>query len=212
MFLTPIQKDVLVELFNIHVGASASLLSSMVNQKIILSVPEIELISGADLNLFSFEQAGIFDSGEAVLSSIKFGDDFKGAAFIVFPGDKVRHLINACMGIEAKDRSFENQPLSFEEIDVLKEISNVTLNSVVGEFGNLIDVKIQFMTPEVEFSLVKSIDQEMIGDKNSHILVLVTSFFLEKSSVKGIILISLDDVSVKMVIDKIDELLEAQND
>ncbi|OQB14393.1 MAG: CheY-P phosphatase CheC [Firmicutes bacterium ADurb.Bin193] len=205
--LTPMQKDVLVELFNIHIGKSASLLSQMVNQKIILSIPEIELISGENLNLFSFEQAGIFESGQAVLSSIKYGKEFSGTAFIVFSLEKARLLVDACFGREP-DPSDTNAGLSYEDIDVLKEICNVTLNSIIGEFGNLFDVRIEFMTPEVEFSLITSIDQERICDENRHILVLLTSFFLEKSQVNGLILISLNDTSIRMILKKIDGLLE----
>ena len=207
--LTPMQKDVLVELFNVHIGASASLLSQMVNQKIILSIPEIELISGNNINLFSFEQAGIFDAGEAVLSSIKFGNEFKGTAFIVFPLDKAKLLVDACVDIDVPRQDSDNS-LSYDDIDVIKEICNVTLNSIIGEFGNLFDVKIEFMTPEVEFSLISSITQENIRGKNNHILVLLTSFFLETSQIKGLILISLNDTSIKLVLKRINELLEGQ--
>jgi len=210
--LSPMQKDVLVELFNIHVGASASLLSTMVSRKIILSIPEIELISGSDINLFTFEQMGIFDSGEAVLSNIKFDGEFKGAAFILFPTQKVKRLVSACLGEEITEDDLGDENLSTDEIDVIKEICNVTLNSIVGEFGNLINIKIDFMTPEVEFSLVSSITPESIKGENNYILILSTSFFIEDISIKGVILISLNDTSVKMIINKIDELLGGQNE
>ncbi|MDP4132686.1 MAG: chemotaxis protein CheC [Bacillota bacterium] len=210
--LTPMQKDVLVELFNIHVGASANLLSVMVNQKIILSIPEVELLSGSELNMFSFEQAGIFESGEAVMSNVKFGGEFKGSAYIMFPAAKAKALVSACLREDLSTEVSENGNLTFEELDVIKEICNVTLNSVIGEFGNLIDEKIEFTTPNVEFNLVSSMTPEIIKGKNKYILVLLTSFFIESISVKGVILISLDDSSVKIIINKINELLEEQNE
>ncbi|MDD3270140.1 MAG: chemotaxis protein CheC, partial [Syntrophomonadaceae bacterium] len=39
------QKDALTEMVNVYVGQAASFLSEMVNQKVILAVPEVELIT-----------------------------------------------------------------------------------------------------------------------------------------------------------------------
>ena len=76
--LSPLQKDALVEILNTHIGKAASSLSDMVNQKVILSVPEIELKISSDLNFYQFEKEGIFSNSEVVMSSIKFGNSTNG--------------------------------------------------------------------------------------------------------------------------------------
>ncbi len=43
--LNPMQKDALTEIINVYIGKAASMLSEMVNQRVILSVPEVELIA-----------------------------------------------------------------------------------------------------------------------------------------------------------------------
>ena len=48
--LNELQKDLLAELVNVYVGQAASMLSEMVSQKIVLSIPEVELIAISDVD------------------------------------------------------------------------------------------------------------------------------------------------------------------
>ena len=202
--LSPLQKDALVEILNTHIGKAASSLSDMVNQKVILSVPEIELKISSDLNFYQFEKEGIFSNSEVVMSSIKFGNAFKGDANIVFPMLNVKELVNACMGIESEAG---NTKLTNDDFDVIKEVCNVVLNALIGEFGNLLDVRLEYTSPKIDFALISSLEQSGIIPQNTYVLILYTSFFLAKSQVRGLILITLSEESVKLLLDKINTLL-----
>lgn len=201
--LSPLQKDALVEILNTHIGKAASSLSEMVNQKVILSVPEIELKDSSDVNFYQFEKEGIFANSEVVMSSIKFGETFKGDANIVFPLANVKVLVDACMGEEHTTVG----KLTNDDLDVIKELCNVVLNALIGEFGNLLEVRLEYTSPKIDFALISSLEQSGVIPENTYVLILYTSFFLAKSQVRGLILIALTEKSVKLLLDKIDDMI-----
>lgn len=210
--LSPIQKDVLIEILNVHIGLAASLLSEMVNQKIVLSVPEVELTVGLDTDLNKVEQSSGLKYDQMVMSQIKFGSEFKGNAFIIFPTDKAKILVKACLGEDIiSESSHKAEKLTADDYDVIKEICNIILNSIIGEFGNLLNVKLEYTTPEIDFALISSFDKSNILPKGINVLIIHTSFLLADSKVEGIILIALTLDSTKMIVDKIDEMLEEIN-
>jgi chemotaxis protein CheC len=210
--LSPIQKDVLIEILNVHIGLAASLLSEMVNQKIVLTVPEVELTVGLETDLNKVEQSSELKYDQMVMSQIKFGSEFKGNAFIIFPTDKAKVLVKACLGEDILSESNDKtEKLTADDYDVIKEICNVILNSIVGEFGNLLSVQIEYTTPEIEFALISSFDKSNILPEDINLLIIHTSFLLADSQVKGIILVALTLDSTKMIIGKIDEMLEEVN-
>ncbi|MFZ5974842.1 MAG: chemotaxis protein CheC [Bacillota bacterium] len=202
--LTPMQKDALAEILNVNMGLSASLLSEMVNQKIILSVPVVELKQGAQLNAASLKKEDLLGTDKSVMTLVTFGKKFNGNALVIFPQEKANILANACLGNDPA-YGFE-ESLSNEDADVIKEICNVILNAIVGEFGNLLDVRLEYTAFDMDFS-IDSLDERRIIPPDSHVLVLYTSFFLTMSQVRGMILIVLSASSFDMLINKIDDML-----
>lgn len=207
--LTPIQKDALTEILNVQLGAAAAILSEMVSQKIILSVPELELQQGCELNSSDLNKHYFLGVEDVILTTLTFGNEFQGNATLVFPQDTAGILANACLGNEIDENT--GADLSCEDIDVIKEICNIILNSLIGDLGNILEVKLEYSSFETGFSL------EPLGNKkniptDSQVLVLYTSFFLTKSQVKGIILIALSAASYQMLIKRIDTMLSDLND
>lgn len=202
--LTPMQKDALAEILNVNMGVSASLLSEMVNQKIILSVPVVELKKGFELNAASLKKEDLLGSDKSVMTLVTFGKKFNGNALVIFPQDKAGILANACQGNEPVFDPEES--LTNEDADVIKEICNIILNAIVGEFGNLLDVRLEYTAFDIDFS-IDSLDERRIIPPDSQVLVLFTSFFLTRSQVRGVILIVLTASSFDMLIKKIDDML-----
>lgn len=205
--LSLVQKDVLTEILNTNIGLAASQLSEMVNQKIILSVPELDLTKGNEINMDEFSRKTI-DFRTSVLSIIKFGHNFSGNAYVIFPTDKAKYLVNACTG---EGSNPTNNDLNDDDIDVIKEISNIIVNSLIGEFGNLLNVKLDFTFPQTELALVDSVTNSIFPE-DIHFLSMYTTFLFSESNVKGMIFIALSVDSEKMLIDKINEMLDEIND
>lgn len=207
--LSPMQRDVLTEMVNVYVGQAASFLSEMVNQKVLLSVPEVELINVGEVENPEYSLPAFPLAGHIISSSMRFGHDFKGKAFLVFPAEEAKLLVNACTGEDNNPE--QNQTFTDfldTDFDVLKEISNVILNAIVGEFGNFLDTKLEYSLPDIELLFVSAPEQKSILEKDIYILLLYTTFLLAETKIKGVIMIALSMNSVSWLISKIDELLE----
>lgn len=207
--LSELQKDLLSEILNTNLGYAASLLSEMVNQKVILSLPSLDIKKGSEIDLSPLnKQQSEFHT--SVLSSMRFGNNFSGNAYIVFPADKAKYLVEACMG-EEDDESALFSKLTAQDLDVIKEISNIVFNAVIGGFGNLLEVKLEYSLPQIEMTVVDSKDNALLPE-DMHFLSMFNSFYLSKSQVRGMIFIALSVSSENMLIDRLDEMLVDIND
>ena len=203
--LTELEKDLLIEIMNTNIGVAASLLSEMVNQKVLLSVPEVDLKMGSEFSMSEFHLK-TSDFKTSVLSSISFGSNFAGNAYIIFPADKAKNLIMACTEPEENDIDNDFHKLTAEDLDVLKEISNVIFNALVGEFGNLLNVRVRYSLPQIRMTLIEKVGDTILPE-DMHFLTMYTSFMLLKSQVKGMLFIALSVNSEQMLIRKIDDML-----
>jgi chemotaxis protein CheC len=203
--LSDMQKDVLVEILNTNIGVAASLLSEMVNQKVLLTVPELDLKRGNEIDFTDLEKRTL-GFQKSVLSSIRFGKNFSGTAYIIFPAEKAKDLVLACTEENMIYADDDYNKLTTEDLDVVKEISNIIFNALIGEFGNLLDVKLEYSLPEIEMTMIGDSEGSLLPD-DMHFLAMFTSFLLSKSQVRGMIFIALSVHSEKMLIDKIDDML-----
>jgi len=208
--LNSMQKDVLTEMINVYIGKAASLLSEMVNQRILLTVPEIDLISVSSADQFSNRFSPIFTPGHIISSSMRFGESFDGKAYLVFPAEQAKLLVNACLGEDLDGQDPEDISGFIDtDFDVLKEISNVILNAIIGEFSNFLGTKLEYSLPEIEVIYVSESEQKPLLKDSTYILILYTSFLLAETKVKGVIMIALSMNSVTWLIENINALLEA---
>lgn len=209
--LNDLQRDVLKEHINVFLGKAANMLSEMAGQRVLLSVPEIAIINLNDKNINPQDEFKLFSHGHIVSSSMKFGNDFSGRALLIFPASKAKLLVDACMG-EYNDITAEQAPTELvdTDFDVLREISNVILNSIVGEFGNLIGTKLVFSIPDIELVFVSENEQQMYLKNNVYMLMLYTNFTLADAQVSGVIIVALGMDSLNMLIKTIDEIIGAE--
>ncbi len=210
MLINSMQKDVLTEMINVYIGQAASLLSEMVNQRIILSVPEIELMAVNQEDQTNKHLPPIFSPGHIISSSIGFGQKLQGKAFLIFPAKQAKLLVNACLGEDAAVPENEDS-LGFidTDFDVLKEISNVILNAIIGELSNFLETRVDYSLPDIELIHISESESRILLKDSTYILLLHTTFLLSETQVKGAILIALSMNSVTWLLEKIDALLEA---
>lgn len=203
--LSELQKDLLVEILNTNLGVAASLLSEMVNQKVILSLPSIELQKGNEIDLSPLERENS-EFHTSVLSLMRFGKNFSGNAYLVFPAKKAKYLVDACLGEDEAKDNIQDSELSAQDLDVIKEISNIILNAVIGGFGNILNLKLEYSLPQVEMTVVDSMESSLLPE-NMHFMSMFNSFYLSKSQVRGMVFIALSVDSESMLLDKMNEML-----
>lgn len=207
--LTAVQQDALKEYMNIFIGEAASLLSEMVNQKINLSIPEIQLVSLSDNKGEAFHSMPSFLKSHVVSSSIKFGTHFSGKADLVFPMDRSKLLVNLCMGEEEfMGEEDEQASLTDTDFDAIREVGNIILNAVVGGLGNLMKVKLDYHLPEVEVLYFPDTENDLLRQEGNYLLVIHNAFSVAQFQVDGAILVILSMGSINYLLNKIDQIVQ----
>jgi chemotaxis protein CheC len=201
-----LELDILRELFNISVGKASSLLSEIIDRKIILNVPDVRILDmDNNINMQNFlpeKPDGIF-----MISSISFDYELEGKASMIFSAEKMRIFIDLCLN---SDETGDYHEISFSDIDidVIKEIGNIVLNAVVGEIGNLLDLKLTYSLPEVKAYK----KDEFFENKFSSILVLNITFLIENTKIEGAIFVHLTINSFSELMSKINEIKDELNE
>ena len=203
--MNEMQRDLLKEYVNVFIGQAASMLSEMANQHVLLSVSDIDLVNMLDERIS--DGKALFPHGYIVSSSMKFGHEFSGRALLLFPAKKAKLLVDACMGVETVVKPDTPIDLRDDDFDVLKEISNVILNSVVGEFSNLMGTTVEFSVPNVDLVFISENDQIQFLKNSVYMLMLHTHFMLAEDEVEGMVIIALGMNSLNKLLGKIDEVL-----
>lgn len=200
-----IQKDVLREHINVFTNKAAKLLSEIANQRVRLNVPEISLLSLKEESITESET--LFPYSHIVSSSMKFGNEFTGRAVLLFPVNKAKLLVDYCMGIH-HEKDEKDLVLAEMDYDVIKEISNIMLNTIIGGFTNLLKTTVQFTVPQIELLHVDKNEQVHYLQEDVKILLIHTSFILEEVQVEGLITVSLGVSSLDKLLEEIDILVE----
>lgn len=125
--LNELQKDLLTELVNVYVGQAANMLSEIVDKHIVLNIPEVELISIKEVDPEDRRYNILFAEGHLFRSSLQFGYQFQGKAFLMFPAEQAKVLANMCLGELTENVDANDCLLMDTDLDVLQEISNVSL-------------------------------------------------------------------------------------
>lgn len=137
--------DALSELVNIGVGRAAASLSTMVKEKIDLSVPKVVTISFRELSSQLGTEKEL--SGESLVSMVQqpFVGKVGGTASILFPLSSARKLVGLLT-----DGLLTAEELDLEMEAALTEVGNILINGVMGTIGNITGMEINFQLPEYQ--------------------------------------------------------------
>lgn len=182
--------DMLTEMFNIGVGKAASLLSDIIDRKILLDVSQIDIFSceGQKEDLGKFLSK--VSEGALMVSSIQFEEKIAGQANLIFPTDKMRIFINLCMNQETYN---DENDTNFTDVDfdIIKEIGNIVLNSIMGELGNFLDITFSYSMPMVKVFDRTSFEKGIDDREWLCIIMLYVTFIIDGTEIKGAIIIDL---------------------
>lgn len=209
--LSELQQDALREFMNINIGQAASLLSEMTGDKVILTIPEVQLLPAEQIDISYKSSLPDFLKGHVMSSAIKFGKVFNGKAHLVFPVDKSKKLVSLCMGEYDQDdghgeEDFINS-LTDTDFDAVKEIGNIVLNSVVGGLGNLMEVKLEYALPEIEVMFFPEMNYELPLEQSLFLLLIRNTFSFDKTVIEGAIVVILAVDSIEFLLKRIDKVI-----
>lgn len=169
--LNDLQFDVLKEIGNIGAGNATTALAKMMNMKIDMNVPRVDLVPFTNL-------PDIFGSPEEVLAGIlvQLDGDIKGMMMFLVKEKSAHNLVNSLMGgmIQNSGDGFSDMELS-----ALGEIGNIIIGAYLSAMSNLTSLKISSSVPYISIDMagallsVPAIEFGKLGDK---VLLIETQF------------------------------------
>lgn len=171
--------DVLKEIGNIGAGNAATALAKMINKKVDMTVPKV--------NVMDFQEVpDMLGGAEAQVCGIyfKIEGDLEGTIMFLLSKESALTLIDLLMPGMAKEE-FDEFTLS-----ALQEIGNILSGSYISSLSTLTNLKIHISVPSMAIDMagailsVPAIQFGMVGDK---ILIIENDFIesYENKSVQG---------------------------
>lgn len=177
--LNAMEFDVLREIGNIGAGNATTALSQLINAKIDMKVPNVELLGFKDL-------ADIIGGPENLIVGIllTLEGQVDGMMMFMLEKDSAHHIVNMIMGKEIN--SFED----FSEMDLsaLNEIGNIIAGAYLSAISTLTNMLITSSVPYMAIDMagailsVPAIEFGKVGDKA---LVIKTQVYEDDKEVNG---------------------------
>ena len=157
-----IEFDVLTEIGNIGAGNATTALSQLINARIDMRVPKVELLTFAEL-------AEVIGGAETLVAGILLSleGDIQGSMLFILESNAARLLVQQLMG--CKDDSTEQ--FTEMETSALQEIGNIISGAYLSAISSLTNMLITASVPSLAFDMagailsVPAIEFGKLGDK-----------------------------------------------
>lgn len=185
--LTTDEHELVVELMNIGMGRAANALSQMVQDEVLLSVPQLQFLnpieaSGSFCHYMPGTLAGVMQD---------FSGFMNGRAALLFPEARSLELVRAILG---EDMSIGE--ISELEQETLAELGNILLNNCLATLANLLNQQIQTDLPQVfnidSPHLLSQLSLEEGEGHGSFIMLVQIDFSLRERDLEGYLAFIID--------------------
>lgn len=183
--ITSLHLDFLKEIGNIGAGHAATALSQLLNKKIRMNVPKVEIASFDEM----VELAG---GSEQVVASVflRIEGDIPGSMFFILPLDDAAHFIGKLIG--DPHYSLSEPPYKEMGLSALQELGNILCGSYLTALADFTNLSLQPSVPALGIDMVGAIisfgliEQSQVSD---HVIVIDTAIndedSLTTSSIRG---------------------------
>ena len=199
--LTEDYRDTFSELFNIGMGKAASSLSEMLNEEVILTVPQFQSMSYRDaMTMFGSEDNVQIDAVEQ-----KFVGDFSGSAYLFFSGESSRELVRRILQDDVAADA-----LGELEQDTLTEVANIILNACFGSIAEVLGCELESEVPLLicgNVNEVLSIDRMQFGEEPV-VITLSMTFSLPDQLIKGQVSLLMTTSSVNRLVTELERYIQ----
>lgn len=171
-FLTDIEKDTVGEISNISMGTAATTLSSLVNQKVNISIPVVTYATWDDL-VKSYDRPCVF-------LQIKYKEGLDGNNILILKENDVKIIADLMMGGDGTNTDGEITEL---HLSAICEAMNQMMGSASTSLSSMLNMKIDISPPTASLvDLNDNLDQNEISD------------FLSKGFVKNAFKLTIGDL------------------
>lgn len=172
--------DVLREIGNIGAGNATTALSQMLNSKIDMKVPKVELLEFKELS-------DIVGGAESLVVGIllTLEGDIDGMMMFMMDKSSARHIVNLLMNYT---NDLELEDFSEMDLSALQEIGNIIAGAYLSSLSQLTNMTISSSVPYMSIDMagailsVPAIEFGKVGDKA---LLIQSQFGEEEKEVNG---------------------------
>ena len=171
--------DVLKEIGNIGAGNATTALSTLVNSKVDMQVPKVELL---EFNELSETLGGAENIVVSILITLE--GEINGMMMFILDELSSYHLVNIVLSKEIKSID----ELGELEYSALKEIGNIIAGAYLSSLSTLTKIRIEASIPYMAIDMagavlsVPAIEFGKVGDKA---LIIETKFWKDTTDVNG---------------------------
>lgn len=195
--MNAIELDVIKEIGSIGNGNSATALSSMLNTKVTMTLPEV--------NILGFNEA---------LRYLGEPEEVVAAVFVEMSGEVegiMLFILNKEFAGEVLKRVVGEQNMNFlnlKEINrsVLTEIGNIMISSYINALSTLTNVNIQLSVPQMSVNMlggILSLPMATIGMSSDKIMMITGEFNVDGKELNGDMLLLPDVRSLNVLLKKL---------
>lgn len=164
--------DVLKELGNIGAGNATTALAQLMQTKVDMSVPRVQLLEFKELG----EAMG---GAELVMAGIYLAieGDINGSIMFLLEKKAAKHLVGKLIGMKSEGDDFTEM-----EFSALKEVGNIITGAYLNSLSSITNLVIQPSVPDLTVDMagaiisVPAIEFAVLGDR---MLMIQTQFFDE---------------------------------
>lgn len=197
MKLTSDQLDAVRELFNMGVGKAASILSQMVDSRVHLEIPKVEIFSSS--NFEKIKES--IELNESSSVNMTFSGSFGGKVSLLIPPDSASILV-AAMTHE------EPGPMKLDPVraGTLCEVGNMIINGLMGSITNILHKSVEYGLPEYSEGKIENILSLSSNEEEINICIATTNLKIENLEVCGKLLVVFKVGYLQELISAIDEI------
>jgi len=138
-YLSTIEKDTLGEIGNISFGSSATTLSTLLNQKVDITTPEISIMTKADFaNEFDFERVSIY---------VNYIEGFDGQNVFVMKSEDAAIISDIMLG---GDGTSPDQELGEIHLSALQEAMNQMMGTAATSMSTVFEKRVDISPPTIK--------------------------------------------------------------
>ena len=196
--ITDLQRDALLEIFNIGVGNAANSMSQLINEEIKLSVPKLQVVLKDHAEIIS----AFIQSQRICAVSQDFTGPLNARAFLVFPEGKTHEIVRRMLG-----EMVSADELNTMEEEALSEIGNIILNACISSMSELLQSDFESSLPFYHLGTAFSVLSSNEASDNQFMLLLHIDFSMPKEKIDGYLIFLLSLQSFNELIKKVDVFL-----
>lgn len=198
MKINELERDAICELVNIGMGRAARSLGKMVNDRVELTIPALELVEYTNVRSMVQGQK----NAEVTAVRERFTGTFQGDAFLIFPEQHSLELVRSLL-----DEDTPLEVLTDLEKESLLEVGNIVLNACLGTFTNILSCRLDIDLPVLCRGSIEKILGDMSTIDNTIYMVMRIDFSTQRKMIKGYLVFIFDSTFTTAFLESVDNYI-----